>query len=60
MKNKDPKVYDPNVKFFTKPIERARSKTKNEESPVTVRDYERKLLLGAVDDEDTCERLRPR
>lgn len=57
LKSNDPRIYDQNVKFFNdddnaKP---STSKISKKEKPMTLRDYERKLILekgGQVEDTD--------
>ncbi|CAH1164664.1 unnamed protein product, partial [Phaedon cochleariae] len=65
LKNKDPRIYDENVQFFSENIEESRkSSRKKKDEVVTIKDYERKLILekGGVlsDEEDEYEENRPR
>lgn len=59
IRNKDPRVYDTNTKFFDDPDENstaATEKTGKQEKPVYLNDYHRRILLdgraGMDDDED--------
>ncbi|XP_026471237.1 protein KRI1 homolog isoform X1 [Ctenocephalides felis] len=52
LKNKDPKIYDKDVNFFSENKEQNTKKKKTKpEKPITLRDHERKLLLeGDIED----------
>lgn len=58
LKNKDPRIYDQNVRFFDESdgIEQQRNKKLGKkEKPVFIKDYERQLLLekgGHISDSD--------
>ncbi|XP_026471244.1 protein KRI1 homolog isoform X2 [Ctenocephalides felis] len=58
LKNKDPKIYDKDVNFFSENKEQNTKKKKTKpEKPITLRDHERKLLLeGDIEDLDASER----
>ncbi|OJK02802.1 hypothetical protein ASPACDRAFT_75910 [Aspergillus aculeatus ATCC 16872] len=56
IRSKDPRVYDPNAKFFTKLDEEQPQNTEKKEKPMTLRDYHRENLLSGAnlaDEEDT-------
>lgn len=63
LKNKDPRIYDQNVKFFDESdvVEQQKKKEKKEK-PLLIKDYERKLLLekgGQISySDDEKEKLR--
>lgn len=63
LKQKDPRIYDENVRFFEEnDVEKPKKKEKKEK-PVFIKDYERKLLLekgGHVSDSDIEENDIPR
>ncbi|CAH0551416.1 unnamed protein product [Brassicogethes aeneus] len=63
LKNKDPRIYDENVKFFHDKNETARKDKKRKEQPVFLKDYERNIILekgGKLSDsEDENEDNRP-
>lgn len=56
LKNKDPRIYDQNVRFFDESDSTAVKKSKEKkDKPVFIKDYERNLLLekgGEVSDSD--------
>ncbi|KAK3912278.1 Protein KRI1-like protein [Frankliniella fusca] len=64
LKTKDPKIYNPEVKFFKNekeqgnldPLERMRKRKEEKNKPVFLRDYERKLITerrGKLSDDDS-------
>ncbi|PYI36427.1 Krr1-domain-containing protein [Aspergillus indologenus CBS 114.80] len=56
IRSKDPRVYDPTAKFFTKLDEEQPQTTEKKEKPMTLRDYHRENLLSGAnlaDEEDT-------
>lgn len=58
LKQKDPKIYDNNVKFFEEDMEENKPK---KSKALTVKDYEQKLLLengGVYDEEDDTKDIR--
>lgn len=64
LKNKGPRIYDKNVRFFDESdvIEQPKKKGKKEK-PVFIKDYERQLLLekgGQISDSDEEEEKAPR
>lgn len=64
LKNKDPRIYDQNVKFFddTDTIEAKNKNKEKKEKPVFIKDYERQLLLekgGQISDSDGEEQQEP-
>lgn len=56
LKEKDPKIYDKNLKFFDEPGDSTQGVKEKKAKALTVKDYERKVLLEKggiyVDDED--------
>ncbi|KAI4467848.1 zinc finger zz type [Holotrichia oblita] len=55
LKNKDPKIYDENVIFFSESVETRPTQSKSKEQPMYIKDYERKRLLekgGQIDSSD--------
>lgn len=62
LKNKDPKIYDNNIKFFKNNENVHKSKTKKNES-MFIKDYERKLILeneGVISDEENVKEKQPK
>ncbi|XP_044264541.1 protein KRI1 homolog isoform X2 [Tribolium madens] len=60
LKNKDPRIYDENVRFFDEtPINRGRAPKKgHKDKPLFINDYERELILkknGEISDDETGE-----
>lgn len=54
LKNKDPRIYDQNVRFFDE-TEQQRKRIEKKDKPVFIKDYERQLLLekgGHISDSD--------
>lgn len=61
LKSKDPKIYQKDVKFFEdkKPEELKKKEKKKKDEPLTLKDYERKLLLeGKQGDESEDEDVK--
>lgn len=64
LKNKDPLIYDKNVRFFDESdvIEQQKRREKKER-PVFIKDYERQMILekgGQISDSDEDEDKTPR
>ncbi|KAF2721709.1 Krr1-domain-containing protein [Polychaeton citri CBS 116435] len=62
IKNKDPKVYDKNVKFYKDWENEASNSTAKEkkEKPMYLQDYHRQqLMAGITDEEDDAQKLPP-
>lgn len=60
LKNKDPRIYDQNVKFFDESdTVSAHKKKEKKEKPVYIKDYERQLLLekGGIISDSEDEKL---
>ncbi|XP_017779274.1 PREDICTED: protein KRI1 homolog [Nicrophorus vespilloides] len=62
LKNKDPKIYDQNVRFFGDEVIKAPTKMKTKDKPIYIKDYERKMLLenGGVVSDDEEQQENPR
>ncbi|KAF7724138.1 KRRI-Interacting protein 1 [Apophysomyces ossiformis] len=59
IKTRDPKVYDPSTKFYTDDIyDKAKKKEQKKDKKITLKDYEREMLLkhgGRIEEEERTE-----